>query len=462
MIELALLLLGLGSTEFTVAVRDAATGKPVEGAFVVAREFTTVGQFHGSKTYCIRGDVAQASGPRLEMRLPGAGTDSFSGARAIEAFAYRPGFCIARTEDGRAASRALHGPSYGERARGLDPAAETRLDMRPSTQGAEDRLLYLGELALGLMCGEPRWSDRGREGIDRVAAAMLAEAQGLARSRYEKSLVEKIRTSLAAAREMKPDHDGIPSALGIVSLRQGGLVFPRDFIVGDPRLRASWDGGNNMVIAAMPAPAPQAARILAMPSGSQPGSAAVASSGAAVISSSLVVQPGIAVEASRLHPVIHCRHGAPMACDLNERDAQGATAIQDLVVALKPAEVKALLDAGADPSIAAKPSNVAPIETLVERLIRTQPGSGDAKNAFQILELLAAHPKVTLPRKLRDDLASDPATWTSVQHSAGRALLIEARPRLLALPARTDNSPACQPLGYVRDYGRVPIRLRYP
>ena len=468
MIALAMLLLGLGSTEFTVTLRDAATGKPVDGAFVVAREFTTVGQFHGSKTYCIRGDVAQAKGARVDIRLPSAGTDSFRGARAIEAFAYRPGYCLARTADGRAASYALYGPSFGaERPNPLDPAVETRLEMRRSTQEREDRLLYLVDMAQGLACGEPRWSDRGREGIDRLSGAMLAEAQALARNRYEKSLVERLKGGLAIAREMKPNPEGAPMHMAIQGLQPMSLAagFPRDFIVGDPDLRVSWDASRNMAIAAMPAPAPQAAVVMAMPGvgyqAVQPGSAAVASSGGA-IAQGIVVQPRTTVSAGRLQPAIHCRHGAPSACDLNERDAQGVTALQGFVGALKPAEVKVLLDAGADPSIASKPSNVAPIETLVERLARTQPDTGTAKDAFEILEMLASHPKVTLPRKLREDLAADPATWTSVQHSPGRALLVEARPRLIALPVRPEEQPACAPLGYARDYGQAPIRLRYP
>jgi hypothetical protein len=69
---------------------------------------------------------------------------------------------------------------------------------------------------------------------------------------------------------------------------------------------------------------------------------------------------------------------------------------------------------------------------------------------------------VTLQRKLRDDFAADPATWTNVQPSPGRKLLVDARPRLLALAVRDDEPETCAPLGYMTGYGRVPIRLRYP
>lgn len=461
MIGLAMLLLGIGSTEFTVMVRDAATGKAVDGAFVVAREFTTVGQFHGSKTYCIRGDATQVSGPRVAMQLPHAGTDSLRGARAIEAFAYRPGYCMARTADGRATSYSLHGPgSGGERPKGLDPAVETTLDMRRSTQGAEDRLLYLGEMVQGLACEEARWSDRGREGLERLSNAMIAEAQALARSRYEKSLVERMKGGLVAAREMKPGPDSMPAPLALQLLQPAGLGtgFPRDFIVGDAGMRVSWDASRNMAIAAMPGRI-EAAQVIAAPSASRPGQAAAVAGGG--LPMAVVVQPKTTVSAERIGPVIHCRHGAPSACDLNERDAQGTTALQSYVGSLKPAEVRVLLEAGADPSIASKPSGVAPIETLVERLARTQPGTATAKDAAEILEMLASHPKVALPRKLRDDLAADPATWTSVQHSPGRQLLVDARPRLLALPLRPDDALGCPPLGYMRDYGtHAPIRLR--
>ena len=448
MIELGLLLLGLGSTEINVAVRDAQSGRPLEGAFVVAREFATVGKFHGSSTYCIRGDVAQSTGARVTMELPFPGTDSFRGARAIEAFAYRPGYCIAR-------------------ARGLDPSAEVRLDLRRAAQGPEDRLLYLGDMVQLLVCGEPRWSGRGRAGIERLAAAMTAEAEPLARSRYEKALLENIKRGLAVAREMKRDPDGVHTAMAVQPARPAaGPGFTRDFIVGDPGLRVAWDDNRRMAIAAIPAQAPQAASVIAAPSvamqGARPGNAAVASSGGLSVQG-IAVQPRVSVTAEPLKPVIHCRRGPPSACDLDERDAQGVTALQGYVGALKPAEVKALLDAGADPSVAAKPSNVAPIETLVERMARTQPGTASARDAAEILEMLAAHPKVALPPKLREDLAADPSTWTSVQHSPGRSLLVEARARLLALPARAEEAGACQPLGTVRDHGQqAPIRLRFP
>jgi hypothetical protein len=463
-IELVFVLLGIGSTEFNVTVRDAASGKPVEGAFVVAREFTTVGQLHGSKTYCIRGDVAQVSGPRVEMRLPSPGTDSFRGARAIEALAYRPGYCLARTASGAAASYARYGPSYGaERPKPLDPAAETRLEMRRSTQSAEDRLLYLGDVARELVCGEPRWSDRGREGIDRLSSAMLAEAQPLARNRYERVLLERMQGVLAVVREMKPGKDEIHTAMALTAPRLAPAGFARDFIVGDPELRVTWDASRSMAIAAMPAPAAQSSAVMTTPpQGFRPGNAAVASSGG-VINHGIVVQPRTTVTSGRLQPRIHCRHGAPSACDLNERDAQGATALHGFVGALKPEEVKVLLDAGADPSLASKPSDVTPIETLVERMARTQPDTGTAKDALEILEMLTAHPKVALPRKLRDDLAADPATWSSVQQSPGRKLLVDARPRLIALPVRAEEPGACAPLGPARyEGGAIPIRLRHP
>ncbi len=453
MIELALLLFGLGSTQFTVTLRDAASGQPVDGAFVVAREFATVGKLHGSTTYCTRADVAHPAGPRVAMQLPHAGINSFSGARAIEAFAYRPGYCVARNADGAATSRALYGPGFSsERPKGLDPSVETRLELRRSTQTPVDRLLYLDQMVRTLACGDPRWSDRGREGIERLSNATIAEAQGLARSRYEKSLAENMKATLVSMREMKPALGGTPATAAM----SRATPFPRDFIVGDPDLAVSWDGGKDMVIVAMPRPAPQT-RILVAPSGSQPGQAAGV---VGAIDSGLVMQPGGGMTAPRPGPAIRCRNGAPSACDLNERDAQGAPALQGFVAALKVAEVKLLLEAGADPSVVAKPSNVAPIDALFERMTRTHSDSNEAESATRILEMLAADPRVTLRRKLRDDFATDPATWNAVQHSPGRKLLALSRARMLALPVR-DETPACPPLGYTHEYG-PPLRLRYP
>lgn len=465
MIELAMLLLGLGSTEFTVTVGDAATGKPLDGAFVVSREFATVGQIHGSRTYCIRGDAAQASGPRIAMRLPNPGSDSLRGARAIEALAYRPGYCLARTADGRATSFVLHGPSFGaERPKPLDPAVETHLAMRRSMQGPEDRLLYLGELVHALVCEEARWSERSREGIDRLSNAMIAEAQGLARTRYEKSLLAKVQGGLAVARGMARHPQDAPMRT-VQAMQPLGIAkgFARDFIVGDPGLRVSWDDSRDMVIAGMPARMQvQAAQPMAMPGGAlgaaQPGNAAAVVSGG-VVAQGVGMQPKAFVSAA---PVIHCRHGAPSACNLDERDARGLTALHSLVDALKPAEVKALLDAGADPSIAAKPSGVPPVETLLERMLRAQPGTPEAQGATALLHMLAAHPKVTLRPKLGEDLAADPATWTSTLHSPGRTLLVDARERLRALPVRAEEPPACAPLNYAHDYERLPVRLRHP
>ena len=56
----------LGTT-VKVGVRDAETGKPLGGAFVVVREFAEVGKLHGSSSYCVRAQAAVADAPWLTM-----------------------------------------------------------------------------------------------------------------------------------------------------------------------------------------------------------------------------------------------------------------------------------------------------------------------------------------------------------------------------------------------------------
>jgi len=49
--------------------------------------------------------------------------------------------------------------------------------------------MYLQELTVGLLCSRARWSDRSRGAMALLADAMLGEARGIARNRYENTLV---------------------------------------------------------------------------------------------------------------------------------------------------------------------------------------------------------------------------------------------------------------------------------
>jgi len=451
-IALALLLPGaahaLLGTGFTVTLRDAATGRPVEGAYVVAREFVTVGKFHGSSTFCARADAAIAPAGRAQMQLPGAGVHALRSARAIEAFAYRPGYCLGKTYNGRAASYIRHGPSMGTPPRAtVDPSVETVLELRRAVQGADERLLYLAEVAEGLLCNEARWGDASLGAMDRLAEAMLAEATPLAQDRYQKTLVERMRQRLAFARQLPAISEG-DEMTGLQLRPVGGDNFPRDFIVGSAEARVSWSASRNMAVVAMPGRM-QAAQA-SPPSGMRYGMPAPAAAAPGPEPSS---QPALA---------IHCRHGAPSACDLDERDADGNTALGMYVANLGLAEAKLLLAAGADPSVPAKPFGAQAIDALLQRMSNLAPDSPEAQTARSLLDLLVSHPKVTLRQALKEDLAADPSTWTMASSARGYALLRDARERLRALPARVEGTPGCAPTGYSNEFTNPPLRLRHP
>jgi hypothetical protein len=143
--------------------------------------------------------------------------------------------------------------------------------------------------------------------------------------------------------------------------------------------------------------------------------------------------------------VIHCRHGAPSACDLDERDVRGFTALASLASELKAEEVRVLLEAGANPAVVIDVAGNATVEAFVKRIIERTPapGSADAVHAREIMKLLAGDPRTTLTRSLHDDLAADPSTWI-VQAPDAKALLVEARDAFATLPTRPDAKPACE------------------
>ena len=437
-------LLGLGATGFQVGVRDAATGRPLEGAFVVAREFATVGKFEGSDTYCVRGDVAPASGDWTAVKLPSPGSDQFTQAKAIEAFAYHPGYCIAKSVDGAAASSDRHLHIGGTAPLvPLDPSVPTKLALRRAAQGPLERLLYLREVAAGLTCGKARWSARSAEVMQRLVDAMLGEARALAHDRYEKLLVERLRGALAYA--SAPPAAAAGAATGFPALQPVGASFARDFIVVATNTPVLWDDRHRMAIAARSAPAARAATTNAI------GAASTATPGVA-IAPRPVPQPAALA--------IHCRHGAPSACDLDERDSTGATALFAFVRDLKLDEARLMLEAGANPDIPQRPFGPPPIEVLLERIVSTPPGSSQAQRVGEMLALLVADRRTTLPRALRDDLAADPSTWKRYSGAPGLAAIAGARERLLALPARPDAKPGCASPGYVMDWSTGPFRLR--
>jgi hypothetical protein len=220
-----------------VGVRDAATNKPVDGAFVVVREFAEVGRFHGSSRYCVRAQAAVADAPWLTLRLPGAGTDALVGARALEGFAYRPGYCMARI--GNAASAASH----KRMSLGMAPPPELKASednifaLRRGSQTAEERLLYLDQVASALLCHEARWGTGSMEAMASLADAMAGEASGIARSKYEKHLARTLAGRLDLARGLPRMGEGVDAMRGLAITSESRIT--RDFYVGPASSRVS-------------------------------------------------------------------------------------------------------------------------------------------------------------------------------------------------------------------------------
>ena len=134
--------------------------------------------------------------------------------------------------------------------------------------------------------------------------------------------------------------------------------------------------------------------------------------------------------------VIHCRHGAPSACDLDERDGDGATLLHGLAWAGRLDEVQALLEAGADPNATKGPAGPTPMDIVLRQVMA---GYDSAAKAAQVVDALAASPRATLSAALKEDLAADPSTWRLVGAGPARERLLRHREALLRLPARAPD-----------------------
>jgi hypothetical protein len=401
----------------------------------------TVGKLHGTETYCVRADVTPATGPWVTMELPYAGSDVVTAARAIEAFAYRPGYCLARTPSAAEASSIKQFSMGRQLPNIVNTGEETRLDMRRSGQAPDERLMYLQELTAGLLCSRARWSDRSRGAMGLLADAMLGEAREIARSRYEKTLVQQLETGLASVRALPANEQ----ARELPMVMRGEFTdYARDFIVGAADLRVAWDPQRRIAIAAAVSPVQAASPV-------PPG--ALMNPIRGIVPNSRPPAPAPLA--------VHCRHGAPSACDLNERDAQGHTAINTFVAYTKPAELRVLLEAGADPTLPAKPFGPHPIDVALRSMLRMDRSSPERAKRAEIVDILAADPRTTITRALKDDLAADPSAWNLVASLPGLDLLAARREALARLPVRPEGKPGCEPLGFQPTYDEGPVRLRY-
>jgi len=456
----------LGEDTLSVRLVDDQGKAPRGEAFVVSREFVSVARFHGSNTYCFRGDIDAATGELHQMRLPGVGLDGPAMLdrrySAYEAFAYAPGQCFERTPRARDAADGQRFPGGGAGI-GIKPAiaADSRsvLHSKPM-HSPEERLLYLLDFADGLRCEDPHWSERTAGNLARLSAAMLSEAQSIARDRYERHLVDELRGKLTLATSLRTRASG---DLPVASLYVATSPYARDFIIAPANARVSWQprparpgtlDAPTMAIVASPGIVQSAKISPGAPIG-YPGHATSASPGSAAVAQSL--------EPLSRSLVIHCRNGPVSACDLDERDIRGNTALATSVSELDVESTQVLLDAGANPSAPVNIAGLAAPEALVTRIITRPPaaGSQDEQRARTILGLIAASPKATLLQSVRDDLAADPKTW--IPGPASRTLLLEAREAWRNLPARADPQPTCERIETATLY-TMPLtpRLRPP
>jgi hypothetical protein len=253
----------------------------------------------------------------------------------------------------------------------------------------------------------------------------------------------------------------------------GRQPFVRDFVVLPEgtmvRFPAPGEPHQMVIAAARPASA-QSAAAPAMAqrapapaiaaSGASPGNAAVASPGPGAPATLRMAQSGIVAPAAKPRLAIHCRLGPVSACDLDERDAQGRTALAQHAEEFNAEAVALLVSAGADPSI---PSPVAGADAIEAWVRRVQSGSAaagspQAAQARAVIDSLASSPKARLAARLKADLQSDPAQWRYVYGDETRALLLHAREALAAVPTRPDVVDPCEAIEPIR--GAAPPRLR--
>lgn len=438
---------GLGEDTLSIRLVDAQGKAPAGEAFVVSREFVSVPQFHGSKTYCFRGDIEGGTGERHVVRLPGVGLDGPAlldrRYTAFEAFAYAPGQCFERTPSARSAADGARFPN-ADVGLGIKPAvsvgSESVLHAKPM-QSSEERLLYLLDFADGLHCPDPHWSERTAANLERLSATMMSEAQSIARDRYERHLVDELAGKLMLAKSLRTQAS---DDLVVPSLHVASSPYARDFIIAPANARVSWQprpakpgtlDAPTMAIVASPGVV-QSARISPGAPIGYPGYATSASPGSAAVAQS--------PEPLARTRVIHCRNGAVSACDLDERDIRGNTALASAVSELDVEAAQLLLEAGANPSAQVNVAGLAAPEALITRIIQRPPsaGSEEEQRARTIMALLGASPKATLLKSVSDDLASDPKTW--IPGLASRGLLLEAREKWRAVSLRADPLPGCE------------------
>ena len=361
-------------TRLDFEVRDAED-RPAKGAFVVARELGELGKFHGTVTYCIRA-AAKASSPTglTKLDLPAATIESLALTdHRLEVLAYRPGHCVARVKGAESAI----------------------LRLRRAPNRAEERLPYLEEVAVSLVCRRGGWGTGSPAVLEKMIAAIEAEVKPHLHGPWERRIAQRIHTYLKAAKTFPSLEDLAQPA----ALAEPKTPSPRDFIIVPATHRTLFDERAQLWIAAPPRPREQVV-VLSPPSGNRPGQAAGVVGAIGAIPGAV---GGGGSAADRAPPTIRCRFGEPSKCNLDQRDESGETALGAAVKYFRAEEVRILLDGGADPSVAVTPGGPRPAELVRQRMKNYSPASWDVQQGEQILAMLASSPKA---RPTRDGVAA--------------------------------------------------------
>jgi hypothetical protein len=389
--------------ESTLGIRalDANTGKPLEGAVVVASEHYYRTAFEGSHTTCFRA-VAKRLESRGEaeiLRLPAVDPVTsekvIDETRHVEVFGYRVGYCVAQPYASAGHAGFVKWANRGK-ASGSWGTVETPqfgstivLRLKPSNDAPERRLRYLARIAaqIGGHC-----RDYGDAWLQPFKSAVLAEAQGLASDPVSKLLAARV----SEAFEANPRHKVLRSVLHgpAVTGDVAGMRRMLEWAKKDPFLAGPYCPPNESTCM-IPVRAP----------GEMP---------------------------------------RERAFDINERDENGFSALMAAAKAMQPATVRALIEAGADVNVLSGPGGYGALDLVLSRArddVREGGPEGLEGHLLRMIDLLkSANPPPTLHPAYYAEL-SDPSRWKLGPRL--QPFWMEVRARVATLAPRAAIEASC-------------------
>jgi hypothetical protein len=393
--------------------------------------------------------VALARLPGLKPldKTPAGSADS----NYVEVTAYSPGYCAVQTAPGREPGFRLgriKSDRFDYTGRSIKVVSEGAITLQTvrHADSAEHRILYLTDVAQQLSCSHSNWSGETDAARAAMGAAMVAEASAIAKSPYEKFLVRELESALRAAPNAA---DSMEAAVlrPVQAPRHGAL--PMSMLIAPEGTPIHWGDGRMPVVAVGRGSAVAAARAAAVPAGAPAGT----TSGAAPV----VAAPAPTPAPPKLR--IHCRNKEPGQCDVNERDSTGLTLLHRMINAGKVNEVAVLLEAGADPNIAAWPGAHTALELMLQSATNHQTAYGGAERLAakeRILDMLVRDGRASLSAEVKAHLQSDPATWW-VQDAGVKSFFQSVKEKTATLPVRPAFAPSCP-----RDVQQLPFVLKRP